>query len=380
MIPFSLPTKTGNELDQIRIAIENGKLAGNGFFTKKCEEFFEIESRSRRSLLTPSCTAAIEMAAILLDIKPGDEVIMPSFTFVSTANAFVLRGAKIRFIDIRPETMNLDERLLEAAITKNTKCVVPVHYAGVSCEMREILQIASNAKISVIEDAAQGIGATYFEQSLGAIGQMGALSFHETKNITSGGEGGLLMLNDEQFIERSEIIREKGTNRSLFFRGMIDKYTWCDLGSSFLASELQSAYLLPQLQNMKTLTESRLASWIRYQNNLKALSNEGKIELPVLPSYCNHNGHIFWVKVANLEERTALMSFLQDKKVTSAFHYIPLHSSPAGRKFGEFVGVDRFTTIESDRLLRLPIFHGISAEQIDSVCEIVTDFFRVNRI
>lgn len=315
------------------------------------------------------------MAAILIGIQPGDEVIMPSYTFVSTANSFVLRGAKIVFVDIRPDTLNIDESLIEAAITSRTKAIVPVHYAGVACEMDTINAIAQRHGLFVIEDAAQGMMSTYHGKPLGTLGHMGAYSFHETKNFTSGGEGGLLIINDERFIQRAEIIREKGTNRSQFFRGMVDKYTWVDMGSSYLPSDIQAAYLWGQLEMADEITANRLASWQRYLDGLRPLRDEGLIELPVIPAHCVHNGHMFYLKVKNLDERTALLSHLKSEGCYAVFHYVPLHNSPAGEKFSLFHGEDRYTSTESERLIRLPMFYGMKHEEIDRVVSVIHHFF-----
>jgi dTDP-4-amino-4,6-dideoxygalactose transaminase len=311
------------------------------------------------------------MAAILLDIKEGDEVIMPSYTFVSTADAFALRGARIVFVDIRPQTMNIDERLIEKAITPQTKAIVPVHYAGVACEMDVIMDIAKRHNLFVVEDAAQGFESTYKGRPLGTIGHLGAFSFHETKNVTSGGEGGLLLINDEQFIQRAEIIREKGTNRSLFFRGMVDKYSWVDIGSSYLPCELQAAYLWGQLEMADVIQDHRMQSWNAYHALLLPLAQEGVIELPVIPENCVHNAHMFYFKVKDLEQRSALLELFKAKNIGAVFHYIPLHSAPAGLKFGRFDGVDVYTTKESERLVRLPMYYGLSYKEIDEVCDVL---------
>ena len=316
------------------------------------------------------------MAALLIEIQPGDEVIMPSYTFVSTANAFVLRGAKIVFVDIRPDTMNMDERLIEAAITSKTKAIVPVHYAGVACEMDEIMAIADRHNLFVIEDAAQGFSSTYKGRPLGTIGHLGAYSFHETKNITSGGEGGLLLINDESFVHRAEIIREKGTNRSQFFRGMVDKYSWVDMGSSYLPSELQAAYLWGQLEVAHEIISNRLAIWGAYYAGLETLRAAGKIELPALPVDCQHNGHMFYLKVKDIDERTALLAHLKANDVYAVFHYVPLHSAPAGKHFSTFHGQDTFTTKESERLVRLPLFYNMANLAVEQVIKSVLEFYQ----
>lgn len=375
MIPFNKPPVIGNEIDYIKDAIDSGKLSGDGKYSKLCQQWFDINLPCKKSLLMPSCTHALELAAILLDIKYGDEVIMPSYTFVSTANAFILRGAKIIFVDIRPDTMNIDENKIEAAITENTKAIVPVHYAGVSCEMDKIMQIANKYNLFVIEDAAQGMMSTYRGKALGTIGHLGAYSFHETKNYTSGGEGGLLIINDEKFIERAEIIREKGTNRSQFFRGMVDKYTWTDLGSSYLPSELQAAYLYGQLQNVELINNYRLEIWQKYYNGLLELASKGLIELPVIPKNRSHNAHMFYIKVKDLSQRTALIDYLKTFDIFTAFHYVPLHTSPYGLKVSKFYLDDKYTTLESEKLLRLPIWLKLSLNEIDEIVAHIIEFF-----
>ena len=372
MIPFNKPPYTGNEDQYVMAAMRSSKISGDGQFTQLCHEWFEKNTGTKKALLTPSCTHALEMAAILLDIQPGDEVIMPSYTFVSTANAFVLRGAKIVFVDIRPDTMNMDENLIEAAITPQTKAIVPVHYAGVACEMDTIMAIADKYQLFVIEDAAQGMMATYKGRALGSIGHMGAYSFHETKNYTSGGEGGLLLINDERFIARAEIIREKGTNRSQFFRGMIDKYTWVDVGSSYLPSELQSAFLYGQLQRAQEINTDRLNSWARYNAAFQTAKAAGYLELPTIADDCGHNAHMYYLKLQDLEVRTRVMSALKESQIMAVFHYIPLHSSPAGIALGRFCGDDRFTTSESERLLRLPMWFGIEENTIEDIVRVVS--------
>lgn len=374
-IPFNIPAIVGTELETVTLAILNGKLSGDGPFTKKCQQRFTEQLGSKSSLMVPSATHALEMAAILADIRPGDEIIMPSYTFVSTANAFVLRGARIVFVDIRPDTMNIDEALIEDAITPKTRAIVPVHYAGVGCNIPAIMEIAKRYSLVVIEDAAQAINATYDGRPLGSFGHMSASSFHETKNITSGGEGGAIAINDESFVARAEVIREKGTNRSLFLRGEVDKYTWVDIGSSYLPSELQAAYLWAQLNAIDEITNDRMNAWNRYKNGLTSLAQQGKIQIPEVPSECKHNAHIFYIKTRELEERTHLAKFLRDNEVHAVFHYVPLHSSPAGRKYGNFVGEDRYTTKDSERLLRLPLFYGITVEQTNKVIELVNAFY-----
>lgn len=378
MIPFNKPPFTGNEEHYLLEAMKSSKISGDGEFTKKCHQWFENRLNCKKALLTTSCTHALEMAAILLEIQHGDEVIMPSYTFVSTANAFALRGAKIVFVDIRPDTMNIDETKIESAITNRTKVIVPVHYAGVACEMDTIMEIADKHKLFVVEDAAQGFMSTYKGKALGTIGHLGAYSFHETKNYTSAGEGGLLIINDEQFKERAEIIREKGTNRSQFFRGMVDKYSWVDIGSSYLPNDISAAYLWGQLEKSDEINHNRLESWNRYMNGLKTLSLQGFIELPHIPTNCIHNAHMFYIKVKSIDERTALIEYLKQYGINTVFHYIPLHSAPAGLKFGSFHHKDCYTTQESDRLLRLPIYYNILIGDIDTVINKIYDFFKVN--
>lgn len=375
MIPFNRPPVTGNEEKYILEALRSSKISGDGFFGKKCQQWFENNLPCKKALITPSCTAALELAALLINIQPGDEVIMPSYTFVSTANAFVLRGAKIVFVDIRPDTMNIDEQLIEAAITDKTRAIVPVHYAGVACEMDTIMEVAHRHNLFVVEDAAQGMMSTYKGRALGTIGHLGAFSFHETKNYTSGGEGGLLIINDDQFIERAEILREKGTNRSQFFRGMVDKYQWVDLGSSYLPSELQAAFLWGQLERAEEINENRLSGWQVYYDGLLPLQAAGKIELPSIPTDCTHNAHMFYLKVADLNERTALLDHLKKNGILAVFHYVPLHTAAAGRKFARFQGEDRYTTIESERLIRLPMWYGLPRNDQVRVITAIKEFY-----
>lgn len=371
MIPFNRPPFTGNEQQYVVEAMGSPKISGDGPFGMKCQGWFEENLGCAKALLTPSCTHALEMAALLIGIQPGDEVIMPSYTFVSTANAFVLRGAKIVFVDIRSDTMNLDENLIEAAITPRTKAIVPVHYAGVACEMDAINAIAQRHNLFVIEDAAQGMMSTYKSRPLGTLGHLAAYSFHETKNVTSGGEGGLLIINDPQFVQRAEVIREKGTNRSQFFRGMVDKYTWVDLGSSYLPSELQAAYLWGQLERAAEITKDRLTTWNAYYMALTDIAATGKIELPMIPENCTHNGHMFYLKCANLNDRSAFIDYLKQHGIMAVFHYVPLHTSPAGQTFGHFHGVDRYTTCDSERLLRLPLWSGMTRLEYERVINAV---------
>lgn len=372
---FNVPPFVGTEMEYIKDAIEKRKICGDGEYTRKDNAWLEQRTGAAKALLTTSCTHATEMAAILCNIQPGDEVIMPAYTFVSTADAFVLRGAKAVFVDIRPDTMNMDEKLIENAITDKTKAIVPVHYAGVACEMDTIMDIAGRHSLYVIEDAAQGVMSTYKGKALGTIGNFGCYSFHETKNYSMG-EGGALLIRDEKNIENAEIIREKGTNRSKFFRGQIDKYTWVEAGSSYLPSELNAAYLYAQLEKADDINESRLACWNRYYECLKSLADTGRIELPVVPEGCQHNAHMFYVKARDLEERSRLISFVKSKEIGCVFHYIPLHTAPAGKKYGRFVGEDKYTTKESERLVRLPMYYGLTPDNVEEICEVVKEFYR----
>lgn len=374
MINFNVPPYVGQEIDYMGKAITNQKICGDGIFTKTCNEWIEEKTGTKKCLLTTSCTHALELAAILLDIKAGDEVIMPAFTFVSTADAFVMRGAKIVFVDIRPDTMNIDETKIEQAITDRTRAIVPVHYAGVSCEMDEIIRIAKKYNLYVVEDAAQGIQATYKGQALGTIGDMGCYSFHETKNVSMG-EGGALLINQDKYVEDAEIIREKGTNRSKFFRGQIDKYTWVEKGSSYLPSDMNAAYLWAQLESISEIMEWRMERWNQYYNLLKPLEEKGYIQLPYIPDICRHNAHMFYIKTKDLSVRSKLIQYLKEKEIMAVFHYIPLHTSPAGLKYGRFVGEDKFTTSESERLLRLPMYYGLREEQVEYVCESIIQFY-----
>lgn len=376
-IPFNKPYATGKEFDYIQQAINQGHLSGNGEFTKKCQTWLELNIGCHKALLTPSCTAALEMTAILADIQPGDEIIMPSYTFVSTANAFVLRGGVPVFIDIRTDTLNLDETKIEQAITSKTKAIVVVHYAGVSCEMEPIMDLAQRYDLLVIEDAAQGIMSTYKGKPLGSIGHLSAVSFHETKNVICG-EGGALLINDSRFSQRAEIIWEKGTNRSQFFRGEIDKYTWVDLGSSFLPSDIKAAFLLAQLEEAKPITEKRLQIWNQYHQNLAELEKQGKIRRPIISEQCNHNAHLYYILLENLETRTKLIEHLKNHQIYAVFHYIPLHSSPAGLKYGKICGEMDNTNNLSERLLRLPLFFTLKDEEIDFIIETVFNFFYNN--
>lgn len=376
MIDFNVPPYVGTEMKYVEEAVAvNHKICGDGPFTHRCSEWLEKRTKATKVLLTTSCTHATEMAALLADIKEGDEVIMPSYTFVSTADAFVLRGAVPVFVDIRPDTMNIDEKKIEAAVTEKTKAIVPVHYAGVSCEMDRILEIADRHHLMVIEDAAQGILSTYKEKALGTLGDYGCFSFHETKNYSMG-EGGALLIRDGRNVERAEIIREKGTNRAKFFRGQIDKYTWVDAGSSYLPGDMNAAYLMAQLDRADEIFEDRMKSWELYRKLLTPLSEAGKIELPVVPEGCTHNAHMFYIKARDLEERTVLIEYLKEKDIQAVFHYIPLHSAPAGERFGRFHGEDVYTTRESERLLRLPMFYGLKEEQVRCIADKVTEFYR----
>lgn len=373
MIPFNVPPYIGKEDKYIKQAIDSRKICGDGQFTKKCNEKFEEITGAKKVLMTTSGTSALEMAALLADIKPGDEVIMPSYTFVSTANAFVLRGATIVFVDIRPDTMNIDENLIEDAINEKTKAIVPVHYGGVACEMDTIRDIAKRHNL-VVEDAAQGVMSFYKGRALGSIGDFGCYSFHETKNYSMG-EGGAVLVNHEKNVERAEIIREKGTNRTKFFRGQVDKYTWIDLGSSYLQSELNCAYLYAQIENPDIINNDRLQSWNTYYELLTPLKEKGCIDLPVVPEGCVHNAHMFYIKTKDLEERSKLIAFLKENGIGAVFHYIPLHSSPAGQQFGRFHGEDKYTTKESERLLRLPMYYGLEKKDIEYVVSKIKEFY-----
>lgn len=375
MINFNVPPYTGKEIEYIREAVENQKICGDGPFTKKCSQWIEEKTGTTKCLLTTSCTHATEMAALLLDIKEGDEVIMPSYTFVSTADAFVLRGATVVFVDIRPDTMNIDENLIEDAITERTKAIVPVHYAGVGCEMDKIMQLAAKYNLKVVEDAAQGIMASYKGKPLGTFGEFGCFSFHETKNFSMG-EGGALLIRDEKYIENAEIYREKGTDRSKYYRGQVDKYRWQNYGSSYLPSDMNAAYLYAQLQLADEIQKARMDRWKEYWEQLSGLAQEGRIELPHIPEHCEHNAHMFYIKTKDMEERTALIDYLKAKEILSVFHYVPLHSAPAGIKFGRFHGEDRYTTRESERLLRLPMYYRLTADQVEYITEQVKAFYR----
>ena len=375
-IRFNNPPFVGKEMEYMKQAVDNMKICGDGEFTKKDNEWLERKTKTTKALLTTSCTHALELAALLCDIKEGDEVIMPSFTFVSTADAFVLRGVKCVFVDIRPDTMNIDEKKIEAAITDRTKAIAPVHYAGVSCEMDTIMDIAKRHGLKVVEDAAQGIMSEYKGKALGTFGDFGALSFHETKNFSMG-EGGALLIRDEAMTEEAEIIREKGTNRSKYYRGQVDKYTWMNYGSSYLPSDLNAAYLYAQLEIADEITADRLSSWDLYYELLTPLKERGILDLPVIPEGCKHNAHMFYIKTKDIEERTALIDALKADGIYSAFHYIPLHTAPAGQKFGRFHGEDRYTTKESERLTRLPMYYGLKKEEVKLIADKVKAFYHV---
>ena len=373
MINFNVPPYTGKEIEYMKEAIENQKICGDGPFTKKCSEWIERQTGTTKCLLTTSCTHATELAALLTDISEGDEVILPSYTFVSTADAFVLRGATAVFVDIRPDTMNIDEKLIEDAVTERTKAIAPVHYAGVGCEMDTIMDIAKRHNLVVVEDAAQGIMASYKGKALGTFGDFGCYSFHETKNFSMG-EGGALLIRDGKYIERAEIFREKGTDRSRFYRGEIDKYRWQDYGSSYLPSDMNAAYLYAQLELADEITGTRVARWNQYRELLQPLADEGKIELPYSPPHCEHNGHMFYIKTKDIEERTRLDAFLKERGVHAVFHDIPLHTAPAGQKSGRFHGEDKYTTKESERLFRLPMFYKLTEDEVTYITEQVNEF------
>lgn len=377
-IPFNIPPYVGHEMEYLQKACEvNHKICGDGPFTKQCKAWVEEKTGTAGCLMTTSGTSALEMAAHLSHIQPGEEVIMPSYTFCSTADAFVLKGAVPVFVDIRPDTMNLDETLLEDAITDKTRAIAAVHYAGVSCEMDTILEIAKRHHLTVVEDAAQGVMSSYKGRALGTLGDFGCYSFHETKNYSMG-EGGAILIRDPEKISEAEILREKGTNRSQFFRGQIDKYTWVDYGSSFLPSELNAAYLMAQLDQADEINNARLARWEQYYRLLSPLAAEGRIELPVIPEGCVHNAHMFYIKTRYLEERQALIQALREQGILAVFHYIPLHSSPAGKKFGRFHGEDRYTTRESERLLRLPMYYSLTEENVNDVVSVIEEFYRTH--
>ena len=375
MIPFNVPPCVGTELQYIKEAIESHKICGDGAFTKKCNAWLEERFGAQKVLLTTSGTTALDMAALLCELKEGDEVILPSYTFSSTATSAVLGGARLVFVDIRPDTMNIDEKKIEEAITERTRAIIAVHYAGVACEMDTIMEIARKYNLVVIEDAAQGVMSTYKGRALGTIGDFGCYSFHETKNYSMG-EGGALVINNPEYNERAEILREKGTNRSKFFRGQVDKYTWVDFGDSYLPSELNAAYLWAQLCAADEINENRMASWNQYYQELKGLEESGRIELPVIPEGCVHNAHMFYIKCRDLEERTSFISYMKEEGILTVFHYIPLHSAPAGLKFGVFSGEDVYTTRESERLVRLPLYYGLTEEDRNTVIRSVLSFWK----
>ena len=374
MINFNVPPYVGNELTYIKEAVDSYKICGDGQFTKKCNAWLEEKFNAQKALLTTSGSTALDMALLLCDLKPGDEVILPSYTFSSTANAPVLAGAKLVFVDIRPDTMNIDEKKIESAITKKTKVIIAVHYAGVPCEMDTILDIARRHNLMVIEDAAQGVMSTYKGKALGTMGDFGCYSFHETKNYSMG-EGGALVINNPAYNEKAEILREKGTNRAKFFRGQVDKYTWVDFGDSYLPSELNAAYLWAQLEVADEINENRLATWNAYYEAFKPLEEKGYIELPTIPSGCVHNAHMFYIKLKDLEARTDFIEALKKDGVNCVFHYIPLHSAPAGHKFGRFDGEDEYTTKESERLVRLPLYYNLTLEDREHVIDSVKQYF-----
>lgn len=374
MIGFNIPPVVGNEEKYLKEAINSHNICGDGEFTKRCSKWFEEKFTASKALLTTSCSSALEMAALLLEIQPGDEVIMSPYTFVSTANAFVLRGAKIVFVDIRPDTMNIDEKLIEKAITKKTKAIVPVHYAGVSCEMDTIMNISKKYNLKVVEDAAQSVMAKYKGKYLGTIGDIGCYSFHETKNYSMG-EGGAIILKDNNYIDIAEIIREKGTNRSKFYRGQIDKYTWVEYGSSYLPSDINAAYLWPELEIADEINQNRLKTWNYYNDNLKELENKSYIQVPYIPKECEHNAHMYYIKTKDLDERTKLINFLKKNEIQAVFHYIPLHTAPAGIKYGRFDGEDKYTTKESERLVRLPMYYNLEEKDAEKVVKKIKEFY-----
>ncbi|MEE8703944.1 MAG: dTDP-4-amino-4,6-dideoxygalactose transaminase [Olsenella sp.] len=378
-IPFNVPPYVGTEMEYVRQAAEvNRKISGDGPFSLKCHAWMESRFDAEKVLLTTSGTSALEMAAVLCDLKPGDEVILPSFTFSSTATAFQSLGAELVFVDIRPDTMNLDERKVEHAITDRTRVIVPVHYAGVACEMDAIIDIARRHNLLVVEDAAQGVMSTYKGRALGTIGTFGCYSFHETKNYSMG-EGGAIVINNPEYIDRAEIIREKGTNRQRFFRGQVDKYTWVDRGSSYLQSDLNAAYLWAELERADEINENRLATWHRYDEALRPLESEGLVELPVVPEGCEQNAHMYYIKLRNLADRTAYIAFMKQHGINCTFHYVPLHSSPAGQRFGRFDGDDEYTTRESDRLVRLPMYYNLAPVDADRVVEVTSAYLTGKR-
>lgn len=374
MINFNIPPFTGKEFDYMKIAVENKKICGDGPFTKKCDTWMEKRFNAKKVLLTTSGSSALDMAALLCGIKPGDEAILPSFTFSSTANSFVLAGAKLVFVDIRPDTMNIDENKIEAAITEKTKVICPVHYAGVACEMDKIMELAKKYNLMVVEDAAQAVMSTYKGKALGTIGDFGCFSFHETKNY-SAGEGGAILINNTKYVEKAEILREKGTNRSLFFRGQVDKYTWVDFGDSYLQSDLNAAYLWAQLEQADDINDNRIETWNTYYESFKNLEEEGKLILPTIPKGCIHNAHMFYIKCKDLQTRQDYINFMKKNDIQCVFHYVPLHSAPAGKKFGYFAGQEEFTTKESEKLVRLPLYYNIDKNDLKKVINKTIEFF-----
>lgn len=375
MIKFNQAPYMGTEEKYIKEVLESRKVCGDGAYTKKCKTWLEKQTGTREALITTSCSAALDMSAVLSEVGPGDEVILPSFTFVSTANAFVMRGANLVFVDIRPDTQNIDEKLIEDAITDRTKVIVPVHYAGVGCEMDTIMDIANRHKLLVVEDAAQGVMAKYKGKALGSIGDYGCYSFHETKNYSMG-EGGALLIRDEAAVDKAEVIREKGTDRSRFLKGQVDKYTWVDMGSSYLQSDINCAYLWSQLELADKINEDRRASWYSYYEQLTPLAEAGRIQLPYVPVECEHNAHMFYIKVKDIEERGRLIAHLKENDATAVFHYVPLHSAPAGSRFGRFNGEDKYTTDTYERLLRLPMYYGLKKESVEKVCNLINSFYK----
>lgn len=378
MIDFNVPPYVGKEMDYIKEAVMNRKICGDGDFTKRCSNWMKDKFSVNQVFLTTSCTHALEMAAVLSEVTAGDEVILPSYTFVSTADAFVQRGASLVFVDIRPDTMNIDETLIEDAVTSRTKVIVPVHYAGVSCEMDTIMDIAQRHKLKVVEDAAQGFSSYYKGKSLGTIGDFGCLSFHETKNLSMG-EGGALLFQDTAYQEKAEILREKGTDRSKFFRGQIDKYTWQDYGSSYLPSDMNAAYLWAQLEIADEIQKDRMDSYEFYDNALRPLADMGYLELPYVPAECEHNAHMYYIKLSNLEERTKFITYLKENGILSVFHYVPLHTAPAGIKYGRFAGEDKYTTKESERLVRLPMYYHLTLEDKEYIVDTIFKYFHQSR-
>ena len=374
MIHFNVPPFVGTEFTYMKEAVDNHKICGDGPFTKKCDEWIQSKFITPKAMLTTSGSTALDMAALLCDIEPGDEVILPSFTFSSTANAFVLAGARLVFVDIRPDTMNIDESLIEDAITEKTKVICPVHYAGVACEKDTILSLAKKYNLKVVEDAAQGVRSTYKGKALGTIGDFGCYSFHETKNYSMG-EGGAILINDKEYIEKAEILREKGTNRAQFFRGQVAKYNWVDFGDSYLQSDLNAAFLWAQLEKADIINNDRLATWNTYWNAFKPLAFKGIVDLPTIPEGCVHNAHMFYLKCKDLETRQAYIQFMKENDIQCVFHYVPLHSAPAGLKFGRFHGEDHYTTKESDRLVRLPMYYKINKDNLNKVIDKTLDFF-----